>query len=49
MGADDHDAGALAWLLGLGTVADVLLRLLVVAATLESVFAYCSAARSSGC
>jgi hypothetical protein len=41
MGAAITTLGSLAWLLGLGTVADVLLAMLVVAATLESVFAYC--------
>jgi hypothetical protein len=41
MGAAITTLGSLAWLLGLGTVADVLLALLVVAATLESVFAFC--------
>jgi hypothetical protein len=41
MGAVITTLGSLAWLLGLGTVADVLLVMLVVAATLESVFAYC--------
>jgi hypothetical protein len=42
MGAVITTAGAIAWLgFGLGWVADVLLALLVVAATLESVFAFC--------
>jgi hypothetical protein len=41
MGATITTAGSLAWLLGFGTLADVLLAALVVAATLESVFAYC--------
>ena len=41
MGATITTLGALAWALGFGTVADVLLAMLVVAATLESVFAYC--------
>jgi Domain of unknown function (DUF4395) len=41
MGAAMTTLGSLAWLLGLGTLADVLLALLVVAATLESVFAFC--------
>jgi Domain of unknown function (DUF4395) len=41
MGAAITSLGSLAWLLGLGTAADVLLAMLVVAATLESVFAYC--------
>jgi hypothetical protein len=41
MGAAITTLGSLAWLLGLGAVADVLLAMLVVAATLESVFAYC--------
>jgi hypothetical protein len=41
MGAAITTLGSLAWLLGFGTVADVLLAMLVVAATLESVFAYC--------
>jgi Domain of unknown function (DUF4395) len=41
MGAAITTLGSLAWLLGLGTVADVLLAMLLVAATLESVFAYC--------
>jgi hypothetical protein len=41
MGAAITTLGSLAWLVGLGTVADVLLAALVVAATLESVFAYC--------
>jgi hypothetical protein len=41
MGAAITTLGSLAWLLGLGTAADVLLAMLVVAATLESVFAYC--------
>src|SRR3954471_19613969 len=41
MGAAITTLGSLAWLLGLGTVADVLLAMLVVAAPLESVFAYC--------
>jgi hypothetical protein len=41
MGAAITTLGSLAWLLGLGTVADVLLVALIFAATLESVFAYC--------
>jgi hypothetical protein len=41
MGATITTLGSVAWLLGWGTVADVLLAMLVVAATLESVFAYC--------
>jgi Domain of unknown function (DUF4395) len=41
MGAAITTLGSLAWLLGWGTAADVLLAMLVVAATLESVFAYC--------
>ena len=41
MGATITTAGSIAWLLGLDTPADVLLATLVVAATLESVFAYC--------
>ena len=41
MGAAITTLGSLAWLLGWGTVADVLLAMLVAAATLESVFAYC--------
>jgi hypothetical protein len=41
MGAAITTLGSLAWLLGFGTVADVALAMLVVAATLESVFAYC--------
>ena len=42
MGAVITTAGAIAWLgFGLAGVADVLLALLVVAATLESVFAFC--------
>jgi uncharacterized protein DUF4395 len=41
MGAAITTLGSLAWLVGLGTVADVLLAMLVAAATLESVFAYC--------
>jgi hypothetical protein len=41
MGAAITTLGSLAWLVGLGTIADVLLAMLVVAATLESVFAYC--------
>jgi hypothetical protein len=42
MGAVITTAGAIAWLgFGLGGVADVLLALLVAAATLESVFAFC--------
>jgi hypothetical protein len=41
MGAVITTTGAIAWLVGLSTVADILLALLVVAATLESVFAFC--------
>ena len=41
MGATITTAGSLAWLLGFDTLADVLLAALLVAATLESVFAYC--------
>src|SRR4051812_4202677 len=41
MGATITTAGSLAWLLGFDTLADVLLAALVVAATLESVLAYC--------
>jgi Domain of unknown function (DUF4395) len=41
MGATITTVGSLAWLLGFDTLADVLLAALVVAATLESVFAYC--------
>jgi hypothetical protein len=41
MGAAITTLGSLAWLLGLSTLADVLLAMLVLAATLESVFAYC--------
>jgi hypothetical protein len=41
MGATITTAGSIAWLLGFDTPADVLLATLVVAATLESVFAYC--------
>jgi hypothetical protein len=41
MGATITTAGSLAWLLGFDTLAGVLLAALVVAATLESVFAYC--------
>jgi hypothetical protein len=41
MGATFTTAGSIAWLAGASTVADVLLALLVVAATLESVFAVC--------
>jgi hypothetical protein len=41
MGATITTAGSLAWLLGFETLADVLLAALVVAATLESVLAYC--------
>jgi hypothetical protein len=41
MGAAITTLGSLAWLLGFDTVAGVLLAMLVVAATLESVFAYC--------
>src|SRR3954447_12362086 len=41
MGAAITTAGAIAWLLGSDTVADVLLAALFVAATLESVFALC--------
>jgi hypothetical protein len=41
MGATITTAGTLAWLLGATTVADVALALLLFAATLESVFAYC--------
>jgi Domain of unknown function (DUF4395) len=41
MGATITTAGSLLWLLGFDTGADVLLAALVVAATLESVFAYC--------
>ena len=41
MGAAFATAGVAAWLLGAPTVADVLLAMLMVAATLESVFAFC--------
>lgn len=41
MGAAFATAGVVAWLLGAPTVADVLLAMLMVAATLESVFAFC--------
>src|SRR5690242_13754510 len=41
LGATFTTAGSIAWLAGAGTVADVLLALLVAAATLESVFAIC--------
>jgi len=41
MGAAITTAGAIAWALGATTLADVLLAMLVVAATLECVFAYC--------
>jgi Domain of unknown function (DUF4395) len=42
MGAAITTTGAIAWIgFGAGTVADVLLALLVLAATLESVFAFC--------
>jgi hypothetical protein len=41
MGAAMTTAGAIAWALGATTVADVLLVMLLAAATLESVFAYC--------
>jgi hypothetical protein len=41
MGAAITTLGSLGWLLGLDTAADVLLAMLVAAATLESVFAYC--------
>jgi hypothetical protein len=41
MGATITTAGAIAWALGAITLADVLLAMLLVAATLESVFAYC--------
>jgi hypothetical protein len=41
MGATITTAGSFCWLLGFATGADVLLAALVVAATLESVFAYC--------
>jgi hypothetical protein len=41
MGATITTAGSIGWLLGLDTLADVLLAALVVAATLESLFAYC--------
>ena len=41
MGAAFATVGVVAWLLGALTVADVLLAMLAVAATLESVFAFC--------
>jgi uncharacterized protein DUF4395 len=41
MGATITTAAALAWALGATTAADVLLAMLLAAATLESVFAYC--------
>jgi Domain of unknown function (DUF4395) len=41
MGAAMTTAGATAWALGATTAADVLLAMLLAAATLESVFAYC--------
>ncbi len=41
MGAAMTTAGAVLWLAGLTGVADVLLAALVIAATLESVFAFC--------
>ncbi len=41
MGATITTAGSACWLLGFDTAADVLLAMLVAAATLESVFAYC--------
>jgi hypothetical protein len=42
LGATMTTVGAIAWVgFGLGTLADVLLALLLVAATLESVFAFC--------
>jgi len=41
MGATITTLGSLAYLAGAGTVADVCLALLVIAATLESVFAFC--------
>src|SRR3954453_863825 len=41
MGATITTAGSFCWLLGFDTGADVLLAALVVAATLESVLAYC--------
>src|SRR5919204_4336702 len=41
IGATLTTAGAIAWALGATTLADVLLAMLLVAATLESVFALC--------
>src|SRR5918911_3073576 len=41
MGAAMTTAGTVAWLLGATTAAEVLLALLLIAATLESVFALC--------
>jgi Domain of unknown function (DUF4395) len=41
MGAAMTTAGAIAWALGATTLADVLLAMLLAAATLESVLAYC--------
>ena len=41
MGATMTTAGSIAYLAGAGTAADVLLALLVVAASLESIFAFC--------
>jgi hypothetical protein len=41
MGATITTAGSILWLLGFASAADVLLAMLVAAATLESVFAYC--------
>ena len=41
LGATMTTAGSIAWLAGATGAADVLLALLVVAATLESVFAFC--------
>jgi Domain of unknown function (DUF4395) len=41
MGAAMTTAGVVVWLLGAATLAEVLLAMLLVAATLESVFAFC--------
>jgi hypothetical protein len=48
MGAAMTTAGAIAWALGATTLADVLLAMLLAAATLESVFAYCLGCRIFG-